>query len=145
MEEVDDGLDTLQNVLHNTHFIKNPAFPVMCIIPNYEVSTVYTKKITSNIKELPIRTKQTYSRPPTGAWRCGPPTQIRNQGISNTSSGKRDKTNSLSKSETRSNNEKVGEIKKALDKIKANHTDTLKTINESLIKIAKKIRHKTIN
>eukprot|EP00957_Ditylum_brightwellii_P039750 3008949-Ditylum_brightwellii.AAC.1 len=69
MEEVDDGLDALQNVLPDTHFIKNPAFPVPRIIPNYSVSTAYTKKITSTIEELPSRTKQTYSHPPSGAWR----------------------------------------------------------------------------
>eukprot|EP00957_Ditylum_brightwellii_P031567 2393599-Ditylum_brightwellii.AAC.1 len=79
MEEVDDGLDSLQNVLPDTHFIKNPAFPVPRIIPTYGVSTTYTKKITSTIKKLPSETKQTYSCPSSGAWRCGPPTQIRNQ------------------------------------------------------------------
>eukprot|EP00957_Ditylum_brightwellii_P161425 12291012-Ditylum_brightwellii.AAC.1 len=66
MEEVDDGLDALQNVLPDTHFIKNPAFSVPHIIPNYGV----------------------------GAWRRDPPTQIRNQGL-NMKNGKRDKTNSL--------------------------------------------------
>eukprot|EP00957_Ditylum_brightwellii_P087058 6626759-Ditylum_brightwellii.AAC.1 len=79
MEEVDDGLDALQNVLPDTHFIKNPAFSVPCIIPNYGVSTAYTKKITNTIEELLSRTKQTYSCPPSGAWRRGLPTQIRNQ------------------------------------------------------------------
>eukprot|EP00957_Ditylum_brightwellii_P197001 15008691-Ditylum_brightwellii.AAC.1 len=79
MEEVDDGLGALQNVLPDTHFAKNPAFSVPHIIPNYGMSTAYTKKITSTIKELPSGTKQTYSRPPSGAWRCGPPTQTRNQ------------------------------------------------------------------
>eukprot|EP00957_Ditylum_brightwellii_P170540 12982000-Ditylum_brightwellii.AAC.1 len=69
MEEVDDGLYTLQNVLPDTHFIKNPAFSVPNIIPNYGVSTAYTKKITRMIKELPCETKQTYSHPPSGAWK----------------------------------------------------------------------------
>eukprot|EP00957_Ditylum_brightwellii_P025970 1963707-Ditylum_brightwellii.AAC.1 len=79
MKEVDDGLDALQNVLPDTHFTKNPAFPVPHIIPNYGISTAYTKEITSTIKELPSRTKQTYSCPPSGAWRRGPPTQVRKQ------------------------------------------------------------------
>eukprot|EP00957_Ditylum_brightwellii_P112578 8581901-Ditylum_brightwellii.AAC.1 len=95
MEEVDYGLDALQNVLPDTPFTKNPAFPVPRIIPNYDVLTVYTKKITSTIEKLPTGTKQTYSCTPTGAWRRGPPTQIRNQGSLNTNNGTRGNTNSL--------------------------------------------------
>eukprot|EP00957_Ditylum_brightwellii_P121199 9243192-Ditylum_brightwellii.AAC.1 len=68
IEEVDNGLDALQNDLPDTCFTKNPAFPVTRMIPNYGVLTVYTKKITSMIEELQTGTKQTYSRPPTGAW-----------------------------------------------------------------------------
>eukprot|EP00957_Ditylum_brightwellii_P138224 10536412-Ditylum_brightwellii.AAC.1 len=67
MQKVDKELEVLKAALPGMHFVKNSAFPVPLLIPNYGVSQAYTTQITSNVVEKIDESEKGYYRPPMGA------------------------------------------------------------------------------
>eukprot|EP00957_Ditylum_brightwellii_P074443 5655831-Ditylum_brightwellii.AAC.1 len=67
MGEIDKGVETLQDILSDEHFTKNPAFPVPSIIHNYGVSRSYADKMIQTVPATVNKKEKGYNQTPQGA------------------------------------------------------------------------------
>eukprot|EP00957_Ditylum_brightwellii_P007079 536471-Ditylum_brightwellii.AAC.1 len=115
MQEVDVGLEVLQDALLADHFKKNPVFHVPRLLPNYGVSQEYTTRITSNVMYEVKGNEKGYYRPPKGAWSRDPPSQMRRENQKSNQTAKDKNVNDNDDKNNNSNNVNFDKLKKNLD------------------------------